>query len=54
MWIKVELLTTVTGIQMIKFKWISILMPFDTLRVLITDNDTQFERSPFKEWCEEK
>ena len=53
-WIEVEPLATVTGKKMIKFMTKNILAHFGTPRILISDNDTQFEGSPFKECCKDK
>ena len=48
-WIEAEPLAIITGKQMIKFMVKNILACFGTPRFLISDNDTQFEGSPFKE-----
>lgn len=52
--IEAETLATVTGRQMIIYMWKNILTRFGALKVLISDNHTHFEGSPFKEWCKEK
>lgn len=51
--IEAEPLSMVTTKKRIKFMWKNILTRFSTSRVQISDNDTQFEGSPFKERCEE-
>ena len=48
-WIEAEPLATVTGRQMITFMSRHIVTRFDTPEVLINENNTQFEGSPFKE-----
>lgn len=53
-WIEFEPLTTVSWRQIIKFMWKNIIARFGTLRILISDNGTQFDGRLFKEWCEEK
>ena len=50
-WIEAEPLANVTVKQMIKFMTTNNLDRFGTPKILISDNDTQFEGSPFKEWC---
>lgn len=47
-------ISQVMDMQMIQFMWKNILTWFDAPKVLIRENETQFEGSPFKEWCEEK
>ena len=53
-WIEVEPMATVSRKQMIKLMTKNILVHFGTPKVLKSDNDTQFEGSPYKECCENK
>ncbi|GKB56580.1 reverse transcriptase domain-containing protein [Tanacetum coccineum] len=51
-WIKAKAVATITGNQVKKFIWDSIVCRFGLPREIISDNDKQFNGNPFKDWCD--
>ena len=51
-WVEAEPLTRITDADSRKFVWKNIITRFGIPRVLMSDNGTQFEGGPFREFCE--
>ncbi|GJW68624.1 reverse transcriptase domain-containing protein [Tanacetum coccineum] len=51
-WIEVKPVATITGAQIKKFVWDSIVCRFSLPGEIISDNEKQFMDNPFKDWCE--
>jgi transposase InsO family protein len=52
-WVKAEPLARITNFESRKFVWKNIITFFGIRRCLISDNGTQFENGPFREFCSE-
>ncbi|GKC62865.1 reverse transcriptase domain-containing protein, partial [Tanacetum coccineum] len=51
-WIDAKPVATITGNQIKKFVWDSIVCIFGLSREIILENGKQFRDNPFKDWCE--
>ncbi|GJZ43918.1 reverse transcriptase domain-containing protein [Tanacetum coccineum] len=51
-WIEAKSVSTITGNQVKKFVWDSIVCRFGLLREIVSDNGKQFSDNSFKYWCE--
>ncbi|GJV72440.1 reverse transcriptase domain-containing protein [Tanacetum coccineum] len=51
-WSEAKPVATITGNQIKKFVWDSIVCRFGLLGEIISDNGKQFQDNPFKDWCE--
>ncbi|GJU76055.1 reverse transcriptase domain-containing protein [Tanacetum coccineum] len=51
-WIEAKAVATITGNQVKKFVWDSIVCRFGLPGEIISDNGKQFRDNPFKDWCE--
>ncbi|GKA82127.1 reverse transcriptase domain-containing protein [Tanacetum coccineum] len=51
-WIEAKPVATITGNQIKKFMWDSIVCRFGLPEEIISDNEKQFQDNPFKDWCE--
>ncbi len=52
-WVEAEPLTRITDSESRKFVWNNIITRFGIPRCLISDNGTQFDSGPFREFCSE-
>ena len=52
-WIEAKPLVHITDANSKRFLWKNIITCFGIPRVLMSDNDTQFESGPFKTFCEQ-
>ncbi|CAL9086189.1 unnamed protein product, partial [Musa textilis] len=50
-WVEAEPLATITEHQVEKFIWKNIVTQFGLLKVIITNNGSQFASARFKEFC---
>lgn len=50
-WEETEPLGSITTITVGSFVWKSIVCRFEVLKVLVTDNGTQFDREQFQSFC---
>ncbi|GJZ01522.1 reverse transcriptase domain-containing protein [Tanacetum coccineum] len=51
-WIEAKPVATITGNQVKKFVWDSIVCRFGLPGEIVSDNGKQFRDNPFKDWCE--
>ena len=52
-WVEAEPLTHIMDADSKRFVWKNIITRFGIPRVLMSDNGTQFDSEPFKEFCEQ-
>ncbi|KAL2230799.1 UNVERIFIED_CONTAM: hypothetical protein Sindi_1674300 [Sesamum indicum] len=50
-WVKAEAVAKISEKEIINFIWKNIFCRFDLPRILISDNDTQFQERKITEWC---
>nr|GFA33452.1 reverse transcriptase domain-containing protein [Tanacetum cinerariifolium] len=51
-WIEAKPVATITGNQIKKFMWDSVVCRFGVTEENFSDNEKQFRNDPFKDWCE--